>query len=251
MAQPRAERTPEASASPHPDPATEKEIARLDDRVTSLSEQDKQLESRLESIPKPAVPPDLAPLEQKVARVDELVRQVEAIGKKVDPLPQRLEQLDHKIAEFDAKLDGVRQEDSAAKNHSTTDRESSSSRAEGSSPDVAADSSPASAGHGEPDDSVLATGEAQFREKRYGEAYDIFKKLMQTNPDDARVWYYAALSYGLGSRDWGNMTKMMIQQGVAKEKAGKPQKSVIDTAFAGLTKETGKEWLDFYRRRTR
>jgi hypothetical protein len=41
----------------------------------------------------------------------------------------------------------------------------------------------------------------------------------------------------------------MVQQGIALEKAGKPQKSQIDSAFAGLTKETGKEWLAFYRQR--
>jgi hypothetical protein len=90
---------------------------------------------------------------------------------------------------------------------------------------------------------------SQFRRARYREAYDVFQKLEQSHPDDARVWYYAALSYGLSSKDWGQTTQSMVKQGVTREKSGQPQKSVIDSAFAGLTKETGKEWLDFYRRR--
>jgi hypothetical protein len=44
---------------------------------------------------------------------------------------------------------------------------------------------------------------------------------------------------------------MMFEEGVDREKAGKPPKSEIDSTFAGLTKETGKEWLDFYRQRAR
>ena len=90
---------------------------------------------------------------------------------------------------------------------------------------------------------------SRFRDKQYQQAYDVFRKLLQSQPDDARVWYYAALSYGLATRDWGRVTEVMAEEGVAREKAGKPPKDKIDSAFAGLTKETGKEWLDFYRHR--
>jgi len=75
--------------------------------------------------------------------------------------------------------------------------------------------------------------------------------LLQTQPEDARVWYYAALSYGLATRDWGRATEMMVEEGVSREKAGRPPKPEIDAALTGLTKETGKEWLDFYRQRAR
>ncbi len=74
-------------------------------------------------------------------------------------------------------------------------------------------------------------------------------QLPACNQDDARVWYYAALSYGLGSNDWSRITQSMVEEGLSREKAGKPPKSTIDSALAGLTKETGKDWLDFYRRR--
>jgi tetratricopeptide (TPR) repeat protein len=98
-------------------------------------------------------------------------------------------------------------------------------------------------------ESAYESGVSLFREKKYREAYDLLRESLQSQPDDARVWYYAALSYGLATGDWGKMTETMVQEGVNREKAGKPAKSEIDAAVAGLTKETGKEWLDFYRRR--
>ena len=98
-------------------------------------------------------------------------------------------------------------------------------------------------------DPALESGVSLFREKRYGEAYSGFRRLLQSQPDDARLWYYAALSYGLSTGDWGRMTQSMVEEGITREKAGKPPKSEIDAALAGLTKETGKDWLDFYRRR--
>jgi tetratricopeptide (TPR) repeat protein len=98
-------------------------------------------------------------------------------------------------------------------------------------------------------DSALERGESLFREGRYQEAYKAFQNLLQSHSDDARIWCYAALSNGFSTRDWRGQTEQMVQQGIALEKAGKPQKSQIDSALAGLTKETGKEWLAFYRRR--
>ena len=59
----------------------------------------------MESIPKSAPAPDLAPIEQKVAQVDRLSQQVEAIGKKVDPLSQKSRAGRTRIAELDRKLD--------------------------------------------------------------------------------------------------------------------------------------------------
>ncbi len=100
-------------------------------------------------------------------------------------------------------------------------------------------------------DAALESGASQFRERRYGEAYATFRRILPSHRDDARFWYYAALSYGLSTKDWGKMTQSMAEEGVSREKAGQPQKSAIDSAFAGLTKETGKDWLDFFRRRAR
>ena len=243
LAQLIAEKFPATSTTQSRDSETPKNLALLDDRIknlsdqcSNLSDQYKQLQARLDAVPKPTPAPDLAPIEEKVAQVGQLSQQIEAIGKKLDPLPAQLVESEKKVTELDAKLDELRKEVSAAHSRAPADR--------------IRDGSPVSSEKGEASiDTALEPGVSQFRGARYREAYDVFQKLEQSHPDDARVWYYAALSYGLSSNDWGKTTQSMVEQGVTREKAGQPQKSVIDSAFAGLTKETGKNWLDFYRRR--
>jgi TolA-binding protein len=231
-----------------------KNLASMDDRINGLSDQCKQLQAHLEAMPKPAPVSDLAPIEQKVARVDQLSQQVEALGKKLDPLPERLVQDEHKVTELDAKLDELRKEVSAAHDRgpagptpesSTTgaDRPSTAEEAESVSPSP--EKGGASVGP------AFESAVSQFRKKQYRAAYAVFRRLLLSHPDDARTWYYAALSYGLASNDWGKMTEVMVEQGLAHERAGQPRKSEIDSAFAGLTKETGKDWLDGYRQRAR
>jgi chaperonin cofactor prefoldin len=243
LAQLIAERFPAASTTQGRDSETPKNLAHMDDRIKSLSDQCsdlsdqcKRLQARLDAVPKSTPAPDLAPIEEKVAQVGQLSQQIEAIGKKLDPLPAQLVESEKKVTELDAKLDELRKEVSAAHSRAPADR--------------SRDGSPVSSEKGESSiDTALEPGVSQFRGARYREAYDVFQKLEQSHPDDARVWYYAALSYGLSSSDWGKTTQSMVEKGATREKAGQPQKSVIDSAFAGLTKETGKDWLDFYRRR--
>jgi tetratricopeptide (TPR) repeat protein len=251
LARPEVERPAEAPAPRSGDAETTKALARLDDRLNSLSDQYKQLRSRLEAVPKPAPPPDLAPLEQRVARVDELSKQLEALSKALDPLPEKIARGEDKIREVDAKLDELRQESrtSGARPEASRNRESSRNVPAGpATVEPRASESPRPETGGGVD-SALERGESLFRAGRYEEAYQTFRNLLQSHQDDARIWYYAALSYGLATRDWRGQTEQWVQQGVALEKAGKPQKSAIDSAFAGLTKETGKEWLAFCRRR--
>jgi TolA-binding protein len=270
LSQPAAERPSAAPESRGRASGIRKDVAGLGDRVKDLSDrcnnladQYKQLQSRVESMPKSAPTPELAPIEQKVALVDRLSQQVEAIAKQVDALPEKLEQYERRLTEFDAKLEDLRREETAARGRtprgrdrqiSSTggDRPSPSTGGDRPSPIEGADSKPAASDDkGQSMGPALGSGVSLFRDKRYGEAYAAFRGRLQSRPDDARVWYYAALSYGLATGDWGRLTETMAQEGVAREQAGKPPKSEIDSTFAGLTKETGQDWLDFYRRRAR
>jgi tetratricopeptide (TPR) repeat protein len=283
LAQLIAERFPAASTTQARDSETPNSLAHMDDRIKSLSEQCnnvsdqyKQLQARLDAVPKPTPVPDLAAIEAKVAQVGQLSQQIEAIDKKLDPLPAQLVESEKKVTELDAKLKGaqvgqlsqqieaigkkldplraqlVESEKKATELDAKLDElRNGVSAAHSRAPaDRSRDGSPVSSEKGESSiDRALEPGVSQFRRARYREAYDVFQKLAQSHPDDARVWYYAALSYGLSSNDWGQTTQSMVAQGVTRETSGQPQKSVIDSAFAGLTKETGKDWLDFYRRR--
>lgn len=263
------------------DPEVRKELAALEDRIKDLSDRNgnladqyKQLQARVESLPASAPTSDLGPIEQKVAQVDQLSQRVEAIGNQVAPLPRRLEQYDRRLADLDQKLDELRRQDTAMRFRSPggQDRQVTLTRADRSSPSTEADrpaasesnesggsstSSPTSSStSSSPSEAPAASTDASlgegvnlFREGRYSDAYASFRKLLQSQPDDARLWYYAALSYGLATGDWDRMTQAMAEEGVAREKAGKPARPEIDSAFNGLTKQTGKDWLAFYRRR--
>jgi hypothetical protein len=100
------------------------------------------------------------------------------------------------------------------------------------------------------DDGKLAQGIDLFKQGKYKDAYAYFEKLEQTNPDDARVWYYAALSSGLSTRDWKldeSEASRLVKKGVEREKAGTPPRAEIDAAFRDLIDKTGKGWLEWYR----
>ena len=84
-----------------------------------------------------------------------------------------------------------------------------------------------------------------FKQGKYAEAKDAFARLQAAYPDDARVWYFSALANGLATRDWKGESERLVKVGVAKEKAGSPDKAKIDAAFAGLTADNGKDWLAY------
>ena len=223
----------------------------MSQQIGEVSQRLDQLRSRVEELPKPEPPPDLGPLEKKAARVGEFGQRLEAIGKKLDPIPGDLARSERRIAELDAKLDGLRKEMLAVHDRlrARRNREGSSSPGPGGATRPRAEIALPTHETGEPAGPFLEPGVKLFRAGRYQEADKTFKDLLEARPEDARVWYLAALAHGLATGEWRGETERLVQQGVAREKAGTPQKPLIDSALDGLTRETGKEWLEFYRHR--
>ena len=89
----------------------------------------------------------------------------------------------------------------------------------------------------------------QFNARKYKEASEAFTKLQGVFPDDARIWYYSALANGFATGDWVKESQRLVNVGLEKEKAGRPNAAKIDAAFANLTAATGKDWLAEYRKR--
>lgn len=252
-----------------PDDGFRKELAGLEDRLKVLSErgqetadQYKQLRARLESRPTTAAPADLGAIEGKVAQVDHLADRVEALSHRVDPLAGQIGQFDRRISQLDERVKHL--QGSLAERDRPIDRDREVSRARGdrthsamenpsgraepvaSSTDPDPDSDSAAAP--EASEPSLDKGEALFRAGKYSEAYAVFRNRIVEHPDDARNWYFAALSYGLATGEWQGITQTMVQEGVAREKVGHPARPRIDAAFDSLTRQTGKDWLAFYRR---
>ena len=93
----------------------------------------------------------------------------------------------------------------------------------------------------------LAPAIKLFREKRYAEASGAFRVLAETHPEDARTWYFAAISVGLTTGKWTGEVEALVKTGIDRERAGSPVTAEIDAAVVDLTRETGKDWLAYYR----
>ena len=88
-----------------------------------------------------------------------------------------------------------------------------------------------------------------FRERQFPAAAVEFRTLATANPDDARIWYYSALTNSLTTGLWTGLTEELVLKGVERERVGTPTTQEINSEFAFQTKENGREWLAFYRQR--
>ena len=223
-------------------------------RLNDLSGKLDELQSRVDRLPKAVSAQDLEPLKEKLAMLDEVSRKVDSLGLRVNSLPGKVDQDSRKITTLTADLEGMRNEVASLRNNIHASAEKPSTKAEKPS-DKGEKPRTAQFQRGPARDSTAGEFAAAMRasspseKKNYDEASEVFAGLTKAQPDDARVWYYAALSRGLATRDWKGETERLVTQGVDREKAGKPTKAQIDAAFADLTSETGKDWLAFYRRR--
>jgi tetratricopeptide (TPR) repeat protein len=96
----------------------------------------------------------------------------------------------------------------------------------------------------------LSLGEQLFAASRYVEANEVLQALVGTGPDDARAWYFAALSLGAATNQWLGETERLVTRGAEREKAGTPATPTIDEDLAGLD-ERFKSWIEWYRKRAR
>ncbi len=92
-------------------------------------------------------------------------------------------------------------------------------------------------------------GAVLFHQGKYPAAREVFLTVVQNYPNDARLWYFAALANGLTSGDWAGETERMVRRGLECEQGGKPKRSDIDAQFSTLTREQGKDWLEEWRKR--
>ena len=222
-----------ADGAAAPAPATVDNLKALKDEVAALGGKLDGLRTQVESMPKPHPAPDLGPLQ---AKVDDLA----TLPTVVSPLSKQVEELSTRVGTMNDALVALKAEVSSIQNGGGPRAESAPS----SNPEKPVE-------NGADFGAALKSEIASFRQGNYSQALGAFEKLQKQHPDDARVWYYSALANGLTTGKWDGKTATLVKEGVAREKAGTPDAAQIDAEFAGLTKATGKEWLDFYRKQTR
>ena len=230
------------SAAPEPSPidALTGEVKSLQGKIDGLAAQTKDLQDRFDKLPQLQSAPDLKPLQ---TQIDKLAR----TASEVAPLPKQVGDLDGRVAAMVKSLAALCADITAlqgdAKKTATTPQPESTDapKAESSTPS-SENANIIVAGEG------LEQGVQLFKDRKYKEAGDLFRKLTDEFPKDARVWYYAALSNGLATNQWRGETERLVNQGVEREKAGSPKAPEIDAVMTDLA-PASKKWLDFYRQR--
>jgi TolA-binding protein len=196
-----------------------RELARLEGRLNARTNA-------------PPAPPDLAPLR---TRIDDLVEE----SQRLSPLPATFESLRQRVDALDKGLNALRTEVAAVpKQLDASLNALKDAMVSRSAPDQVS-----------PADIARDLGAALFREGKYPAAREVFLTLVQNYPNDARLWYFAALANGLTSGDWTGESEGMVRRGLACEQKGRPKRSDIDAQFSTLTKEQGKDWLEEWRKR--
>jgi hypothetical protein len=213
------------------DKASKAEVRAIGSEVESQARRIEQLTERLESRPEPepttspAPLPDLGPLR---ARVDALAKASERLA----PLPEGLKATDERVAAMVKELEALRADVGSLRQE--VERAGSAAAKSGA---VAAA------------DHALSLSAVLFKGGNYARARDVLLKQAEATPDDARLWYSAALANGLATGDWRGETEQLVKQGVEREQAGTPPRVEIDALFAGIGDPQGGRWLREWRQK--
>jgi hypothetical protein len=225
---------PATTASPSvADDTLSKDLKAIQAKVDDLGGQLKDLQARVESLPKPEPAPDIAQLK---AKVDDLTKATESIA----TLSQKVGDLDKRFGEVDKVFQTIQDGFALLRGEVEKVAKLVSESATQPKPERVPAAGP-----------TLAQGIELFKAGRYGEAREVFRTLQAMNPEDARVWYYAALANGQMTKNWRGETEELVKKGVEREKAGTPETASLDAAFSnrgwrltagGLSAEAGSVW---------
>jgi hypothetical protein len=199
--------------------------------VAGLARALDRVQARLETSPKSATASaaDLKPL---LGRVDDLTQATKGLT----PLPAELHALAERFGALDKRLESLRAQVASLPKQikeavSPTPRSDAVEPAKGTSSAAEAQ----------------VKGAALYREGKFAQARDVFLKQAADAPDDARLWYSAALANGFATGDWGGETARLVQRGVERERAGTPGRAEIDALFRDLPPDQGGDWLRGWR----
>ena len=228
-------RTVDTKASQHELSGLESNMGKLQSELAALSRELARVEARLDAKPSaPAAAPDLSPLTTKI---DDMA----TVGRKLAPLPAALQTLREHVESLDQRLDALSADVAGFPKQVETALVPVKDQLAARPASEKVSSS----------EGARRLGAELFREGKFLAAREVFLRLAEDEPDDARLWYFAALSSGLTSGDWRGETERMVLRGVDREKAGTPARAEIDAQFASVKPEQAKQWLDAWRQRAR
>lgn len=238
--------------------ASRAEVEGLRAEVATLTRRLAQFQGRVDAQPEPG--PDLGPLQ---ARVDELVKasgrlsstpdelraleeRVAGIGRRMGALDERVASLDGRVASLDGRIVTL-DEGLGSLRMEVASKDERSKKADTTT--GASDAAGPASGDTEAAMQAMARGASLFEEGRYAEARDVFVEQIKSTPDDARLWYYAALSNGSATRDWKGETERLVKRGMERERAGTPGRAEIDALLDEIPSPPAVQWLRAWRQR--
>ena len=241
---------PPATEQPPADPVAS-DLKEIKSQLSTLADQLSGVQGKVEGMPKSGPLPDLKNIQSKMDELTKSVTVLLPLRSKVDetaksvsallPLTSKVNSLETRVGSFDAALKGLKER------VSRLGTEYQSPTATATNPAAVLESPKPTTLAGAP---ALAAGIALFKEGRYQDAGEVFKKLESTSPNDARVSYYRAFIRGLTTNDWQGETLELAAKGASAEKAGMTKPADVDSAFADLPANL-KDWLSFFRRQAR
>jgi hypothetical protein len=218
--------TPEPAPAA-PTPATADDLKALRGEVEGLAKQLAALATKVDGLPKAEPAPDLKPIQAKLDDLGGLAEKFGELSKKVDAADEQAR--------------------AASKAADSSKEEIAALTAKIDKPVEAVAPKPTA----EPKLADIGPAAELFRANKFADARAALAKLRQSNPEDARVWYYSALANGFATGKWDGETEQLVLKGVERERIGTPDAAQIDAAFSGLAGTAGKSWLAAYRRRAR
>jgi len=213
------------ASMPKPEPAAD---------IKSLHTKVEGLARRVETAPAS----DPKAIEEKVEKAmsghADLLTKLNAVTARTEKIEKDLEAKNSEVAALDAKvktLSEVKPNPESAPPATAT---------------PAAAATPSAAIPNAETDAEFTQAVNSFKKSQFAQANDRFAKLQESMPNDARVWYYSAMANGFATSQWRGETEQRVRKGMELEKAGKPDATKINAAFADLP-ASSKGWLDAYR----
>lgn len=214
--------------------------------VDGMTKKLDDVQKQMAAMPKPEPAPDLKPLDAKI----------DAIAKRIDAAPMGLDEKLSKAtagqANLLAKLDAITAQTgkfekalAAEKANVSALQAKVKALSEATSVPAATVASTAPAANTDADFTKAAD---LFKKSQFAAAKDLFAKLQEGSPNDARVWYYSAMANGFATNLWTGETERLVSKGMELEKAGTPDLAKINATFTDLA-ASAKGWLDSYRSR--
>ncbi|MDR3636902.1 MAG: hypothetical protein P4L84_24060 [Isosphaeraceae bacterium] len=249
-----------ASPGTHPAPVTrpdrESDVKALKTQVEALAQRIDGLKDRLDALPKGEPTAGLAMLQVQVADLTKAAREASPLPVQIDKVNQQLGQLSQDILSLRREIGDVqlrlgKADPAPVSLPSAEVPKFSPENPPAAEPPPVVEIPKADASSADVDETQWKRAVGLFKKGKFKDALEAFDKLELTRPDDARVWYYAALSRGFATNQWTDGTEDLAEKGVEREQAGTPATTEIDRAFRDLTTVTGKDWLAAYRVRAK